>query len=209
MLTPFHLRLKISLDLISMDTSLHPGSTRPLESAKSPVLVHIFAFQCPSTAKWLHFGIQNERIVKPNEACYAITFKCFAWRRIISKQIWPDSTEESFINTLYKTIFTKTDTSVQITVLQSVGVRSINRWGDKYLALGDWKRFHHLSFLQQSAATDNSPSSIVTYIVRCFSKADFFPVPLICWGNLISNLTHLTFHGLSSRGNHVDKDFQL
>ena len=133
----------------------------------------------------------------------------FAWRRIISKQIWPDSTEESFINTLYKTIFTKTDTSVQITVLQSVGVRSINRWGGKYLALGDWKRFHHLSFLQQSAATDNSPSSIVTYIVHCFCKADFFHVPLICWGNLISNLTHLTFHGLSSRGNHVDKDFQL
>ena len=121
MLHRFHLRLKISLGLISMDTSLHPGSTRPLESTKSPVLVHIFAFQCPSTAKWLHFGIQNERIFKPNEACYAITFKCFAWRRIISKQIWPDSTEESFINTLYKTIFTKTDTSVQITVLQSVG----------------------------------------------------------------------------------------
>ena len=154
MLRRFHLRLKISLGLISMDTSLHPGSTRPLESTKSPVLVHIFAFQCPSTAKWLHFGIQNERIFKPNEACYAITFKCFAWRRIISKQIWPDSTEESFINTLCKTIFTKTDTSVQITVLQSVGVRSIG---------------HHLSSLQQSAATDNSPS------LNLLRKFDFEP----------------------------------
>ena len=188
MLRRFHLRLKISLDLISMYTSLHPGSTRPLESAKSPVLVHIFAFQCPSTAKWLHFGIQNERIFKPNEACYATTFKCFCLAQDYIKTDTTGQYWRKFYQHLIQNNFTKTDTSVQITVLQSVGVRSTNRWGGKYLALGDWKRFHHLSFLQQSAATDNSPSSIVTYIVHCFCKADFFHVPLICWGNLISSL---------------------
>ena len=97
--------------------------------------------------------------------CYAVQM-FFAARRIISKQMWPDSTEESFINTWNKTISTKTDISVKTAALRSVGVRSTNRWSDKYLALSDWQRFLYLSFLQQWAQTDNNPSSIVTHIIH-------------------------------------------
>ena len=51
-------------------------------------------------------------------------------------------------------------------MLRSVDVRTTNRWRDKYLALSDWKRFLHLSYLQQSVANDNNPSSIVTHIMH-------------------------------------------
>lgn len=48
-----------------------------LENAKSPILIHIFAFQRPNTVKLLNFGILNEGIFKPNEACYVKTLKYF------------------------------------------------------------------------------------------------------------------------------------
>ena len=108
-----------------------------------------------------HYTSVSSNLMKPVMLKHS---NVFAARRIISKQIRRHSTEQSFISTWDKTILAKTDISVQITALRSVGVRVTKKWDDKYLALGDWKRFHYLSLLQRSAATYNSSSSIVTYI---------------------------------------------
>ena len=70
-----------------------------LENATSPVLIHIFAFQCPKMGTNQFWNTKREYLQTLWWMfCYAVQM-FFAARRIVSKEMWLDSTEESFINT--------------------------------------------------------------------------------------------------------------
>ena len=130
--------------------------------------MYLFTFLLSSALKWgqINFGIQNERIFKPYDACFLCRANVFCCAQDCIKTNVTGQYWRKFYQHLKQNNFHQNRYSGKSAALRSVGVRSTNRWSDKYLALSDWQRFLYLSFLQQCAQTDNNPSSIVTHIIH-------------------------------------------